>query len=68
MELMNSLSPEVITVTVKIVAMAEAELGTSLNKTIADKIKTHLLNRYNQEISAEEKTFLVIHISRLARN
>ncbi len=37
-------------------------------ETIADKIKTHLLNRYNKEISAEEKAFLVIHISRLARN
>lgn len=37
-------------------------------EAVADKIKTHLLNRYNQEISAEEKAFLVIHISRLARN
>ncbi|MBQ7497942.1 MAG: PRD domain-containing protein [Selenomonas sp.] len=37
-------------------------------EVVAEKIRQHLLNRYEKEISEEEKAYLIIHISRLARS
>lgn len=37
-------------------------------EAVAEKIRQHLLNRYEKEISEEEKAYLIIHISRLARS